>query len=339
MEGNFHTDIQENPTLDIQSSIETYRRSLIKKYVTVCGLCIILFLYMFLWRVPSSFPTNSVITIQAGESLKSITKDFTNLNIIRSPFLFQNLVILFGGEKKVIAGDYLLETSQNPAMLAWRIIHGSFGMEPVKVTIPEGFMVTDIANILEKNLIQFDTDAFIQQAQEKEGYLFPDTYFFPPTARPEDIVSRMNAVYIKKTAELKNQYTQKGKTEHDIVTMASILEGEAQSSIDRAIVSGILWNRIKNGMPLQVDATFKYINGKGTAELTLTDLATSSPYNTYVHRGLPPGPINNPGIDAITAALYPTETNYVYFLTGKDGTMHYAKTFEEHKKNNMRYLR
>jgi UPF0755 protein len=104
-------------------------------------------------------------------------------------------------------------------------------------------------------------------------------------------------------------------------------------------VAGILWNRITQKLPLQVDATFKYINGKTTATLTLADLQIDSPYNTYVYRGLPPTPINNPGLDAINAALHPIQTKYIYFLTGTDGAMHYAVTFDEHKKNKERYLK
>lgn len=124
----------------------------------------------------------------------------------------------------------------------------------------------------------------------------------------------------------------------DVIIMASILEGEALPK-DRQVVAGILWKRLSIGMPLQVDATFRYINGKGTYDLTADDLKIDSPYNTYIHKGLPPGPISNPGIDAISASLNPIPTKYLYYLTEKDGTIHYAKTFTEHIANKNKYLK
>jgi len=120
--------------------------------------------------------------------------------------------------------------------------------------------------------------------------------------------------------------------------MASIIEAEARTTESRRIISGILWKRISLGMPLQVDSTFVYINGKNTYELTSDDLKIDSPYNTYVYKGLPPTPIGNPGLDAILAALYPKTSKYLYFLSSKSGDMYYATTFEQHKRNKELYL-
>ena len=125
----------------------------------------------------------------------------------------------------------------------------------------------------------------------------------------------------------------------DIIKMASILEGEARTTETRRTIAGILWRRISLGMPLQVDASFKYINGKGTFELTPRDLAIDSPYNSYTHKGLPPTPISNPGIDAIASAVTPIKTNYIYFLSDKEGNMHYAVTYAEHLANKAKYLK
>lgn len=129
-----------------------------------------------------------------------------------------------------------------------------------------------------------------------------------------------------------------GRSLEDIIVMASILEGEAKTREDMEIVSGILWKRIEIGMPLQVDTSFVYILGKATEDLTLSDLEVKSPYNTYLYKGLPPGPISNPGLDSIRAAVNPTTTPYLYFLTGNDGKMYYARTFDEHVKNKQKYL-
>ena len=120
--------------------------------------------------------------------------------------------------------------------------------------------------------------------------------------------------------------------------MASLIEKEADTAEDRRIVSGILWNRIDADMPLQVDAVFGYILDRSGYAPTGSDLEIDSPYNTYENRGLPPGPIANPGLDALTAALHPAATEYFYYLTGRDGLMYYAETFEEHKRNRELYL-
>ena len=124
----------------------------------------------------------------------------------------------------------------------------------------------------------------------------------------------------------------------DIIIMASLVELEARTTESRKIIAGILWKRLSLGMPLQVDSVFLYINGKNTYELTTMDLKIKSPYNTYLYKGLPRGPIGNPGLDALQSTVDPTKTKYLYFLSSHDGAMHYAKTFEEHKRNREKYL-
>jgi UPF0755 protein len=124
-----------------------------------------------------------------------------------------------------------------------------------------------------------------------------------------------------------------------LVIMASLLEREAKTLADKRMVAGILWNRIKIGMPLQVDAVFGYIHDRATYSPSFDDLHVDSPYNTYLNKGLPPGPIDNPGLDSIIAAATPTKTSDLYYLTGSDGQMHYAKTFEQHKQNRALYLK
>jgi UPF0755 protein len=130
------------------------------------------------------------------------------------------------------------------------------------------------------------------------------------------------------------------RTLEQVITMASIIEDEASGgNEEKQIISGILWKRLDMGMLLQVDATLRYVNGKESKDLTLTDLAADHEYNTYVHKGLPPTPIGNPGVDAIRAALNPKDSIYYFYLHDKDGGVHYAKTFEEHKKNIAAYLK
>jgi UPF0755 protein len=293
--------------------------------------------YIFLYSAPKNFPVGDVLTIHSGDSLQSITVDLKNKHIIRSELVFRSLVILFGGEKRVIAGEYLLTKRQGSLPLARRFVDGKFGIDTIKITIPEGWNIFQIGDYLEKNLIKFNKNEFLSLAKNDEGYLFPDTYFVSMSAKPSDIIEMMKQNYEEKISAIAQIGTSK-KPVKDIITMASILEEEALPK-DRQIVAGILWKRLVLGMPLQVDSTFSYINGKNTYNLTLDDLKIDSLYNTYRYKGLPPGPISNPGVDAITAAATPIKSNYLYYLTERDGTIHYAKTFAEHVQNKEKYLK
>lgn len=209
----------------------------------------------------------------------------------------------------------------------------------IAVTIPEGYNVRQIGETFEKLGI-FSEDEFVKIAQKEEGYLFPDTYRFYKTAKPEDIVAKMKDNFNKKvTAEILNQTETQKKKPDDIIIMASILEEEVKSAEDRKIVAGILWKRLSRGMGLNVDAALTYVLSKTSNELTADDLKYDSPYNTYKYRGLPPTPISNPGLDAILAALNPTPSPYFYYLTDKEGKAHYAATLEDHALNKWKYLR
>ncbi len=310
-----------------------------KRYLYISGIfAFLLFcVYLSIHTPPKNFPFNEVITITPGESLQNITNNLYESNVIRFPFIFRTTVIMLGGERKVIAGDYLLDQKVGPIDIAVRLIKGNFHTESKKITIPEGWDNKEIADYLEKNLVSFNKNEFLKIVKDKEGYLFPDTYFIANTTRPRTIVNLMESTFDSKIKSVTGLATST-RSLHEILTMASILEGEALTTVDRKLVAGILYRRMEIGMPLQVDATFSYVNGKSTFELTLDDLKIDSPYNTYKYKGLPPTPINNPGLDAINAALYPTKTKYLYFLTSKSGKMHYARTFEEHKKNKQLHL-
>jgi UPF0755 protein len=186
----------------------------------------------------------------------------------------------------------------------------------VKVTIPEGFNVSNIGNILALKLSNFKKDKFLLEAEKKEGYLFPDTYNFFTVANEEDVIKTMGDNFEKKIILLQPEIISSGKTEKEIITMASILEREAKGNIDRSVISGILWNRISKGMMLQIDAASE----------------------TYKQKGLPDSPICNPGIEAIKAAIHPESSSYLFYLHDKSGMIHYAVTFAEHEKNIVKYL-
>jgi UPF0755 protein len=225
--------------------------------------------------------------------------------------------------------------------VARRLAHGDFELIPVKVTIPEGSNTFQIADILAKKIPDFDKQAFLEDSQSKEGYLFPDTYFFLPGEDSLAIISTLESNFQKQISDpsVEQQITAYGKPLSDVVTMASLLEKEASDTKSRRIIAGILWHRISLGMPLQVDAVFPYILGKSSLQLSHADLKTNSPYNTYVNKGLPPGPITNPGMDSILAAVNPTKTDYLYYLSDNQGNFHYSVTYAGQLANQKKYLK
>jgi len=284
-----------------------------------------------------AFPTNSYFIVEEGKSLSAISTALAENKIIRSPLSFKVITtfVLMGGNDAV-AGDYFFEKPLNVFAVAWRIIHGTFVINPIKITIPEGLNKFEIATIINKNIPTFDIKTFTDHA--KEGYMFPDTYYFVDKVKPNDVLRIMKENFDRKIKSLKNEVFVFKKPLDDVIRVASILELEASLPETRRIIAGIIWKRLAINMPLQVDVTFKYINGKGSFELTKADLAFDSAYNTYKYTGLPPTAISNPGLDAINAAIRPTDTKYLYFLSDRQGIMHYAITFEEHKKNRDKYL-
>lgn len=310
--------------------------------ITECLLLAIIaliFLYFFSWRPTKPFPDHILITIESGEPLSQIAKAFKEQGVIRSSFWLKTFITILGGERKVIAGDYYFPQAVSVFGVSRIITTGKFGLSLIKIVIPEGLNSMEIADILTSSLPRFSKENFIEKAKLNEGYLFPDTYFLPPNTKPDDLIAMMRENFARKVNTLKEDIEKFGKPLEDVVIMASIVEDEARTLDARRTIAGILWKRLKLKMPLQADATFKYVNGKGTFDLTKEDLEADNPYNTYKNKGLPPTAISNPGLDSIRATVAPTNTNYLFFLSDKSGVMHYAVNFEEHKRNKEMYLR
>jgi len=281
--------------------------------------------YFFL-SAPKNFPSGAAIVIEKGTGLAEISGKLKKEGFIKNKYAFALYARVFNKSKKIKYGKYLFNEPVSIFSLLSRFTKGEFGFKPVKVTVAEGLTVKKIAELL-GDFENFDKEEFLEKTKNLEGYLFPDTYLFLPFAETEQIIGTMTDNFKKKAGDV-------GK---DIVIMASLIEKEVPDIGDRKIVSGILWKRLKLGMALQVDAVFPYITGK--QKVLSDDLKIDSPYNTYLHKGLPPGPISNPGLDAVEAAKNPQETSYLYYLSGKDGKTHFAKTFAEHLKNKEKYLR
>ncbi len=283
---------------------------------------------------PASFPRGTSIVVPEGASVIQTASLLEDAGALRSPFLFRMLV----SAKGVQAGAYVFESPQNLVSLSIALMRGTGGVTQVRVTIPEGFTVREMAEVFSQSLTSFDTDAFVEYAAPYEGYLFPDTYFFSPFVTAREVVDTLRGTFDARMQELRTLVTASPYTQKDIVIMASLLEKEAKTLEEKKMIAGILWKRIAIDMPLQVDAVFGYIKGIDTFHPSLSDLEIESPYNTYRNRGLPPTPIANPGIESLTAAATPVTSDYLYYLTGRDGVMRYARTFDEHKANRAKYL-
>lgn len=316
-------------------ALHTHVSRKVYTYLAAIVLLLIGFaLYIELLSPPREFPTNHFVVVEDNVPLATIADNLYTQRVIRSPFLFRAWMRVTGGDRTVNAGRYIFSTPLSLFGVATRIEQGDTGVRSVRITLPEGMTVQEMGEELAAMLPDFDAQEFYTLAESQEGYLFPDTYFFEDGTTPSDAMTRIRENFDTRTKDL----ALNGKTLDEVVTMASIIEKEAANAKDRRIVSGILWNRMNKKMPLQVDAVFGYIHGVRGYTPTADDLASDSPYNTYRVRGLPPTPIANPGLDALIAASTPEATEYFYYLTGRDGLMYYARTFEEHKKNRELYL-
>ena len=285
-------------------------------YVSGGILFLVFFNFLFL-NAPRNFPVEALVNIEEGANLRSVSLKLQNKHIIKSRLAFEALVIIYGGEKHVVFSDYYFENKLPVYEVARRIARGESHLAPIAVTIPEGFNINDIAKTFAPKLANFNQDKFLLEAKDKEGYLFPDTYFFLTTDNGRNVLKAMSENFEKKISLLRPLIASSGKTERDIVIMASLVEGEAKGDRDWGFIAGILWRRLSIGMPLQVDA----------APLT------------YQTRGLPKSPIGNPGLLALKAAVTPAQSSYLYYLHDKDGNIHYAENFAEHNKNIQKYLK
>jgi len=296
------------------------------------------YLYTTVIQPAESFPVDKLVTITPGESLTEISNSLENEGVVRSAFGFRVVAVLLGNARTLHSGDYIFKTPLDIVSVARRMAVGAFGLEPVKVRIPEGATTREMAVIFALRLERFNQANFLAQAQPLEGYLFPDTYYFLPNANENTVIQAMRQNFDEHEKTIDIQIQSSGHSLSDIVIMASILEKEANNPADRRMIAGVLWNRIRKGMPLQVDATFLYTLGKGSFQLTMKDLRSDSPYNTYKNKGLPPGPINSPSLDSILDAATPTKSNYLYYLADSNGVTHYSATYQQHLSNKTIYI-
>ncbi|HIS52102.1 MAG TPA: endolytic transglycosylase MltG [Candidatus Onthomonas avicola] len=290
------------------------------------------------------------VVIEAGESVEDVAQSLHEEGLIDYPVLFQIFAAFTGKAEAISSGTYELNTTMDYSALLNNISASSSARETVTVTIPEGYTVEEIFALLETQGVctveeleeaamteEYDY-SFLQGLEQDdpywmEGYLFPDTYEFYVDGDAHVALSRMLYNYSQKfDSEMRTRAERLGYTQHEIMIVASIIEEETDGSDQRDIAS-VIYNRLETDGEtdgyLQMDSTIQFILEERKEELTAEDLAIDSPYNTYLYPGLPEGPISNPGMEAIQAALYPNSTTYYYFILGNDGQTHFFSTGEE----------
>lgn len=281
--------------------------------------------------------TPRTFTIAKGSGIKAIANSLKSQGLIKNPIVFFLYVRQNHIDQKIQAGDFRL----SPAMSAEQIAKAlTTGAEDIWVTIPEGKRAEEIADILKADIPTYN-ESWREQLVQHEGYLFPDTYLIPRDATIDQIITTLTNTFDERYAQVTNNTN---LSKDQIVVLASMIEREASHDEDRPLISSVMHNRLKIGMPLQIDATIQYAIGYVPSEktwwkkdLTLDDLKIQSLYNTYIQTGLPPGPISNPGLAVLKAAANPANTDYLYYITDKNGINRYAKTAEEHNKNIQKY--
>ncbi len=314
------------------------------------GLLLLAFLsLLFAWffrqvqPVVPAAPEKTVI-IRRGVSLAEISHNLAQERLIRSPLAFRLLVYLHGWQGQLQAGKFILSASMSARKIAQTLTKGRLDRW---FTVPEGWRREQIAALLQKQLA-FDGHRFLQLTQGKEGYLFPDSYLIPPYFDEAALVQLMEKNFRRRTATLWSQAQGKTLGQQEAVILASLVEREAKFAADRREVAAILLKRWRAGWPLQVDATIQYLKASQNCRQSLNcrwwpslshqDFKISSPYNTYLHSGLPPGPICNPSLAALKAVLTAPATENWYYLSDRQGHLHFARTISEHQRNIRRYL-
>lgn len=323
--------------------------------VTVLGILCLFLVWQF--YVPKSFADAAPITyaIEKGFGPAKIAQDLEDLKIIKSSLFFRLYTVILGKHRNLQAGPYLISSSIPVNVIVQKLVAGD--VIKTNAIIIEGWNLDQVGQYLEDKdyynakdfLIAIKKDwsrefAFLQDKPKKlnlEGYVFPDTYQVYQDQSAEEFVKTILENFDKKlTPELRAEIFLQKKSIFEIITMASMLEKEVRTLEDKKIVSGLLWKRIDNGIGLNVDATVNYATGKNTASISTKDIQIDSPYNTYKYRGLPLGPISNPGLDSILAAIYPVKSPYWYYLSEpEEGQTIFSKTLEEHNAAVEKYLR
>ncbi|MCX6761219.1 MAG: endolytic transglycosylase MltG [Candidatus Nealsonbacteria bacterium] len=326
------------------------------KYLIALLVCFLIIGFL-LWDI--YLPKNSLskkqvlFSIEKGQGSREIALNLQEQGLVKWSSDFRLYVATKGISSQLQAGSYSLSYSMNVPQMVNKFVLGE--VIKIKLVAPEGYRIKDIEeNLLANGNKTYDISelkakdfkgefGFLKSVPDSaslEGFLFPDTYEFSYEASKEDIAKKMLDNFDQKlTAVLRQETEKQKKTIFDIITMASLIEKEVKTKEDKEIVSGILWKRLKSKMPLQVDATILYLTAKENSNVSIDETKIDSPYNTYKYLGLPQGPICNPGIESIQAAIYPKSSVYWYYLSTPEGKTIFSRTLEEHNIAKYKYLK
>jgi UPF0755 protein len=310
-----------------------------------------------IYLISGTLKEKKLITIENGDNALVVGEKLSKEKIISGKYYLAFYLWRNGQLHSLVAGTYEFPYGFKIPEVARIITGGEVAFTSIPITFPEGWTMKQMAGRLDSN--GFSGDDFlsiannppeelktkyeflkeIPKGKSLEGYLFPDTYYFSKDATAQDIVEKMLKNFdVKITDSMRENVATKNKSFYQTLIMASIVEGEVAEDSDRKIVAGLFWNRLANGMTLGSDATLEYVLGGNKRQHSIEETKTDSPYNTYRYKGLPPGPVSNPGISSIMAAINPSKTEYSYFLTDTEtGKTIFSKTFEEHVANKAKY--
>jgi len=327
-----------------------------KFYLVVGFFSFLIGTLMFTFFAPNYYHGESPkhFEIKNGATLNSVIDSLCKADIISSRSSMQVAALLYGAESNIKAGRYTIPNGLSYLQLIELLIEGS-PSEQTLVTIPEGIWQHDLAALLQSKL-KIDNNKFMKYSSDKlflkelniksnniEGYLLPETYYFYDDSDSKEIIRKLKSEMDKifEPQKVKDQMKLLNYNKNQILTLASIIEGESNLSNEFKIISGVYHNRLKKGILLQADPTIQYLkrNRRSKNRVYYKDLEIDSPYNTYKYAGLPPGPINNPGKDAVLAAIFPENNNYYYFVADGTGGHKFAKSHSQHLKNVANYRR
>lgn len=325
------------------------RTALIASFWSLLALIWIVFgLFYFQASRPVSNNTQlQIFEIKPGMTLNKVAKKLSREGLILSSSAFQAIALLQEKQKLIMIGEYNVSPSMLPTEILQRITSGKTILHPV--TIPEGYRIIEIGDILVKNGLA-DKEKFLEQTKNTkllkeistdslEGYLFPETYHFGKFTDEKTIVKKMVDTFKERTLkqEFLNRAKEMGFSFHEIITLASLIEKETGKDSERKQISSVFHNRLKKNMLLQTDPTVIYAIENFDGNIKKRHLKIDSPYNTYRYKGLPPGPISSPGLKSIVAALYPANTSNLYFVSRRDGSHQFSSTLNQHNEAVQKY--
>ncbi len=324
-------------------------------YFVITFFIFVVSLFVLTYYTPNYYSQKEpvVIDITKGETFNNVIEKLYEKKVIPGKRTFKFAAVILGAEKDIKAGRYEIPNGLNYIELLSLLVKGK-PRKQIKVTIQEGIWQKDLAKLLNKKL-GIDENEFLSLCKDKkfikslglnvnnlEGYLLPETYFFYEGSSAREVIKKLSDAMQKifSNPKVKNVMLSRNLTQHQILTMASIIDGESNKVSEFKRISGVYFNRLRKGWKLQADPTVQFVvrqRRKKVNKIYYKDLEIDSKYNTYKYYGLPPGPINNPGKEAIMAALYPEEHNYFYFVANGNGGHNFSKSGREHQQQVNRY--